>query len=278
MPSFYYMVPFGLIVVPSVLGLPAAIWFARDAYVARLNPWIWGLWGMLSVAAPTALIFGFGRLIQYWLVLPKLEAPWGGIIGLSFIAAGWTTAAIIHKHLLKPQRQVAIGTSLNYVGGWLGTLILWLVASGLAYLFLYVREAKKEIDYFCRDERTWQSVLDCIISFRLETLETAFAITCVTVTLTGCLLAAFMLCYRTPHAVRVTGYLLVLFCLFILVNPIVDQVESAATRDTRYSNPFSINVIPKDTRTQNVLPELIWLVYLGRSKRVREVFGRNFGE
>jgi hypothetical protein len=254
------------------VGLPAAIWFARDAYVARLNPWVWGIWGVLSVGAPIFAVFALA-----WFMI---EPPWTRRVDISAFAAGWITASIIYKRFLRPKRLAMIGTSLNYVGGWLGTLILWLVASALAYFVLYLKEAKKEIEYFCREERTWQSFIDCIISFRLETLGTAVTIICVTVTLTGFLLAALTLCYRTPYAVRITGYLLVLLFLFKLVNPIVhqvgDQMELAKTRGTS-SNPFSMSVTQTQTHTQNVLPELVWLVYLVRSKRVREVFGRNFG-
>ena len=44
-----------------VVSLPAAIWFAREASVAGLNPWLWAVWSTLSVGAPIALTAGFAR-------------------------------------------------------------------------------------------------------------------------------------------------------------------------------------------------------------------------
>src|SRR5262245_17792033 len=104
-----------------LIALPAAIWFARDALVARLNPWSWAIWGFLSVAVPPSLLFRLdGLLSERGLV--KVGPRWGGILGASIIAVGWFNAYLIHKRLLKPKRVAIIGNSLNYVGGWLGLL------------------------------------------------------------------------------------------------------------------------------------------------------------
>ena len=69
----------GTLIVVAFIALPAAIWFWQDALVARVNPWMWAVWGLLSVAVPSFLLF---RLE----VLFKLEKPWDGIIFVSVIA------------------------------------------------------------------------------------------------------------------------------------------------------------------------------------------------
>ena len=53
----------------SLIGLPPAVWFALDARIARLNPWIWAVAGFLSVTAPCIVIFEIiGFVHEQWLL------------------------------------------------------------------------------------------------------------------------------------------------------------------------------------------------------------------
>src|SRR6476620_2699350 len=94
----------------SLIALPGAIWFARDALVARLNPWVWAVWGFLCVTVPPLFLFRLGGLLTERGLFPTVQKPLGGIIGVIIIAVGWFTAYVIHKRILKPKRVATIGT------------------------------------------------------------------------------------------------------------------------------------------------------------------------
>jgi len=115
----------------SLIALQASIWFSRDALIARLNPSEWARWRFLSAAVPPVLLLMLPRLLTLGgLFVPKVEQPRGGVISLSIIAVGYLTAYVIHKRHLKPKREAAIGTSLNYVGGLVGDAHLHAVPWG----------------------------------------------------------------------------------------------------------------------------------------------------
>src|SRR5215470_8513850 len=97
----------------SITGLPPAVWFALDARIARLNPWIWAVVGFLSVTAPCFVIFEFlhGFVREEWLLGLLSERILRFLMGLTTLAGGWFTVFVIHKWVLKPKREATIGTS-----------------------------------------------------------------------------------------------------------------------------------------------------------------------
>lgn len=189
----------------SAIALPAAIWFARDALVARLNPWVWAVWGFLFVLVPPLLLFRLSRLLaEAGLLVLKVEEPWGGIIGLIVVAVGWFTAYVIHKRFLKPKRVAIIGTSLNYVGGWLAALIFLLFLSAGLHLAIYARNTYKTLEQLCPREQTGASLYRCVIASTPEALETGLMI----VSVAGLLWAGIALSRKAQSAIRIAGCVL----------------------------------------------------------------------
>jgi len=257
-------------------GLPGALWFALDARMAKLNPWVWALWGMLALFVPTVLIISLVQLLaEHGLSVSNLEPPWSRaaqIVGTIVLMVLLVLPVVtIHKRVLKPRRLEAIGASLNYVGGWLGTFIYMLFGSAVASLFLYVSESKKEIEYFCRDEKTWQSVFQCLVSFMPETLGTPLTIIFVIVSVAGAICAALALSCKKSYAVPITGCLAMGLLLLNLVYYWQGMAQASPGLDYSHSPAAGV-------QTRAILVNLLLLVYLTSSRRVREVYGRHFWE
>ncbi len=251
----------------STIALPGATWFACDALVARLNPWVWSLLGFLSVLVPPFILFRLSHILaEARLIDLKVEQPWGPILGLSVIAVGWFTAYVIHKLFLKPKRVAIIGTSLNYVGGWLAVLIFLLFLSAAFHLAIYVRNTYETFEQLCLREQTGASLVRCVIASTPEAMETAFMI----VSVAALLWAGIALNRKTQSAIRIAGCVLVGFILLgfgqHLDEIITDQDRSPST-----------NGRPHDPAPSQgfALWNVVGLGYLIRSRRVREVYGRN---
>jgi len=257
---------FVAVLLLSLIALPAVIWFARDALVARLNPWVWAVGGFLSVALPPFLLFRLGGLLSERGLFPKVQMPWGGIIGVSIIAVGWFTAYVIHKRVLKPKRIATIGNSLNYVGGWLGFLIYMLLLTAGLILVTYGRDTYKTLEQLCPGEQMRETLFRCIIASAPAALDTVAR----SISVAGCLWAAIAIIRKTASAIRITGWVLLWFIMLGILQYVLDVTVNDASRSTV-------------TRGQQVneasMPiwSIVWLGYLMRSRRVREVYGRNFG-
>lgn len=245
----------------SLIALPAAIWFARDALVARLNVWRWAVGGFFSVALPPILLFMVGGLLSERGLL-RVGRPWGGILGASIIAFGWFNAYLINKRVLKPKRVAIIGNSLNYVGGWLGLLIYMLFLSAGLILITYGRDTYKTLEQLCPGEHMGEYLFRCAIASTPETVDTIFRF----ISLTGCFWAAIALIRKAPTAIRTAAWV----CLWFIILAILQYYIDVAVSD----NPGSIARIGQ----QASLPvwSVVWLAYLTRSRRVREVYGHNF--
>jgi len=254
----------------SLVALPAAIWFARDALVARLNPWVWAVWGFLSVALPALMLFRLDRLLgEIGLLGATREKPWGGIIGVSIIAVGWFTAYMIHKKILKPKRVATIGTSLNYVGGWLGSLIYQLFLSAGLMLVIYGRDTYRILEEVCPLEPIGEKLFRCAIASTPGALETGLMI----IFVAGCLWAAIALGRKTPSAIRIAGWVMLCLFAFGFLEAIDHALEVVMSDDPR---ALVTKRQQDDIGSTQWVWNAIWLGYLIRSKRVREVYGRNF--
>src|SRR5262249_29314186 len=250
----------------SIIGLPPTVWFALDARIARLNPWIWAVVGFLSVTAPCIVIFGvLGFVREEWLLGLLSERVWKFLIVPTPLAGGWFTAFVIHKWVLKPKRVASIGTSLNYVGGWLGTLLFQMVFSAGADLAFYASNGYRTLAQLCPGVR--REVLKVIdgISITPGAQETGLMILGVV----GLSWAAIALIRKSPSAIRLTGCVLLVFRVvhfwqFLDVG-ITAAPRSPSTKRQRHG-PVPVGLIWY----------AFWLGYLSQSRRVREVYGRNF--
>lgn len=266
-----------IILLLSILALPGAVWFARDASVARLNSWMWALGGMLSIVAPSLLFIAVMRVLHYWALLPEGKWPLGNVLGASTIAVGWAIAALIHKRVLKPRREAIIGTSLNYIGGWLGTLICVLLGSAIAPVGFYGVTVRNRVDYYCGDEHSWRSLLSCGGSFAPEIFGTVLTIVSVILCVAGSISASGALAQKRSYAVRITGGLFIWFVVLNLVDSLAD-LTAFITNGEQDSIWMSLKKQIRPAASPNVFTAIGWLVYLTKSRRIREVYGCNFGE
>jgi len=259
----------------AFIALPGAIWFARDALVARLNPWVWATWGFLSIVLPVLLLFRLERFLgERGLLEPMRGKPWGGIISLTIIGVGWVTAYMLHKRLLRPRRVANIGLSLNYVGGWLAYLIyVLLLSAGLSLLF-YIVNTYTTLLQLCPSEQTWGSLFRCAITSTPNIWETVMLI----ITVAGCLWAALALIRKTSSAIRITGCVLLCLLVFGLL-PTLEQALDVVMTDDARERVKKIQRFDQrrseDLKSGQIVWSVIWLGYLIRSKRVRQVYGRN---
>lgn len=250
-----------------LIALPAAIWFARDALVAKLSPWKWAIAGVFSVAVPPILLFRLGGLLSEQSLL-RVEPRWGGMVGVSVIAVGWLTAYLIHKRTLKPKRVAIIGNSLNYVGGWLGLLIYMLFLSAGLILVTYGRDTYIMLEQLCPGGQMGDFFFRCAIASIPGAYETGLMF----ISVAGCLWAAIALMRKTASSIRIAGGILVCFILLgvlQLFEPAID-VAMSDNPDGPVTKGNQMN--EGAVRIWN----LVWLAYLTRSKRVREVYGQNF--
>jgi hypothetical protein len=254
----------------SIIGLPSAIWFALDARIARLNPWIWAVWGFLSVTAPSIVIFKFfGFVREGWLSGLLPEGAVKSLVVWTPLAGGWFTAFVIYKWVLKPKRVAIIGTSLNYVGGWLGTFIFHMFFSAAADLGFYASETYQTLTQVCPGLLREASFLNNAITATPGARETGLMI----LGAVGASWAAIALIRKRPFAIRLTGCVLLSFVAFGLL-PTLDHAFDIVTSD----DPRSLVTQTQQTDKGSAqwLWSVVWLGYLIRSKRVREVYGRNF--
>lgn len=59
----YATLPLYLWIIIGILLLTQSIWLFRDAQKRKAHPWIWGIWGIMSVPTP---------LIVYLIVVRKI--------------------------------------------------------------------------------------------------------------------------------------------------------------------------------------------------------------
>lgn len=266
------------IVLLLALGaLPCAVWFACEASAACLNPWRWALLGIVSIIAPTVLFGALTRVLRHWTLLPEHGWPSSGIVSVSTIALGWLIAALIYKRILKPRREAIMGTSLNYIGGWLGTLICVLLASAIGSLVFYGLTVHNRLEYYCPGEYTWSVILSCGRLFAAELFGTVLTIVSVILCVSCSTYAASALVWKLSYAVRMTGYLLLWFGLLNLVD-LQAELPSFVTNGEQHAHWLFLKEQIRPVATPNLLASIGWLVYLIKSKRIREVYGHNFGE
>lgn len=266
-----------IIALLTTLAFPGAVWFACEASAARLNPWKWGLWGLFSIVAPSLLFIAIMRALRFW--VPLHEEGWSsiGYIGVSTIAIGWVIATVIHKRVLKPRREAILGTSLNYLGGWLGTLICVLLGSAIAPVVFYGLTVRNRVDYYCGDEHSWRSLLSCGGSFAPEIFGTVLTIVSVILCVVISMCATSALFRKRSYAVRLTGGLFIWFVVLNMVDALADRT-AFITNGEQDSLWMSLKEQVRPAVTPNLLMSIGWLVYLTKSRRIREVYGRNFGD
>jgi len=250
----------------SIIGLPPAVWFALDARIARLNPLMWAVVGFLSVTAPCIVIFEFlGFVREEWLLGLLSERVWKFLNFLTPLAGGWFTAFVIHKWVLKPKRVATIGTSLNYVGGWLGTLLFQMFFSVGADLAVYASNRYQILPQLCPGvRREALKVINGII-ITPGAQEIGFTILAVV----GFSWAAIALILKEPSAIRITGCVLLCFVVLgfwqVLDAAIKDDARSPSTKGQQHNSGSA-----------GWIWSAVWLGYLTKSRRVREVYGRSF--
>ena len=217
---------------------PFVLWFVLEARVARLNKWLWGGYAILAIGLPLLGIRGF---LQELLANNSMLTKLGGVLGLLAIAMSASIVVWVHKHFLKPKRVKEIGTSLNYVGGWLGTFILQLFASVALSLFATFQDLRAAFPEM--------HLTEMLSNVSIFSAEYAIGNGLYLVGLVGLMWAGFALIFKKPYAVQLAGYVAML-------------TFAAEIVETGGKGNFLFNVI--------------WVGYLMRSRRVREVYGKNF--
>jgi hypothetical protein len=217
---------------------PFVLWFVLEARVARLNKWLWGGYAILAIGLPLLGIRGF---LQELLANNSMLTKLGGVLGLLAIAMSASIVVWVHKHFLKPKRVKEIGTSLSYVGGWLGTVILQLFASVGLSLFATFRELRAAFPE--------KPLTEMYSNVPIVSGEYAIGNGLYVLGLLGIMWAGVALVLKKPYAVQLAGYVAML-------------TFAAESFDTGGKGNFLYNVL--------------WVGYLMRSRRVREVYGKNF--
>ena len=217
---------------------PFVLWFVLEARVARLNKWLWGGYAILAIGLPLLGIRGF---LQELLANNSMLTKLGGVLGLLAIAMSASIVVWVHKHFLKPKRVKEIGTSLNYVGGWLGTFILQLFASVALSLFATFQDLRAAFPEM--------HLTEMFSNVPILSGEYAIGNGLYILGLIGIMWAGVALVLKKPYAVQLTGYVAML-------------TFAAESFDTGGKGNFLYNVL--------------WVGYLMRSRRVREVYGKNF--
>jgi hypothetical protein len=217
---------------------PFVLWFVLEARVARLNKWLWGGYAILAIGLPLLGIRGF---LQELLANNSMLTKLGGVLGLLAIAMSASIVVWVHKHFLKPKRVKEIGTSLSYVGGWLGIFILQLFASVGLSLFATFRELRAAFPE--------KPLTEMYSNVPIVSGEYAIGNGLYVLGLLGIMWAGVALVLKKPYAVQLAGYVAML-------------TFAAESFDTGGKGNFLYNVL--------------WVGYLMRSRRVREVYGKNF--
>ena len=220
---------------------PFVLWFVLEARVARLNKWVWGGCAILALGLPLLGIRGVGSVLQELLANNSTLTKLGGVLGLLAIAMSASIVVWVHKHFLKPKRVKEIGTSLNYVGGWLGTFILQLFASVALSLFATFQDLRAAFPEI--------HLTEMFSNVPILSGEYAIGNGLYILGLIGIMGAGVALVLKKPYAVQLTGYVAML-------------TFAAEIVETGGKGNFLFNVI--------------WVGYLMRSRRVREVYGKNF--
>lgn len=237
---------------------PFVLWFILEARVAQLNMWVWGVCAILAVGLPLQTIKGLVSLLPGLSADNSPLAKLGGLFGLLALAASALVVALVHKHFLKPRRAKTIGSSLNYIGGWLGTLILQLftsVALSLLATFRDLRAAFPEA-----------RLTEMFSNVSFSSWEGVIGNGLYLVGLIGSIWAGFALVLKKPYAVPLTGY--------------VSSLTFAS--EVFYGFSFELSELVDKSGTVykgekgNFLYNVLWVGYLMRSRRVREVYGKNF--
>lgn len=225
----------------ALIFSPFVLWFVLEARVARLNMWVWGGCAILAVGLPLLGIKGLASILPDLSANTPALAKLGGLFGLLALAISASMAVLVHKHFLKPRRVKEIGSSLNYIGGWLGTFILQLFASVALSLLATFRDLRAAFPE--------THLAEMFSNVPIFSGEYAIGNGLYLVGLIAVMWAGFALVLKKPYAVQLTGYAAML--------------------------TFAAELFDKGERG-NFLYNVVWLGYLLRSRRIREVYGKNF--
>lgn len=139
-------------------------------------------------------------------------------------------------------------------------------------LILYFLDTYKAFSQLCPAEQTGKSIFLCAVGSVTNSWEPAVVI----ITVAGCVWAAIALSRKTRYAIRITGC--VLLWLFVVAwLPTVKEALDMVMNDDVRLRIIKLEMYrqQKTLNSAQVIWSAVWLGYLIRSKRVRQVYGRN---